>query len=44
MGGNFVVRWDVKNNAGTMVPAGFYLAVLESSAGTRLMLQLKVVR
>ena len=44
MGGNFVVRWDVKNNAGTMAPAGMYLAVLESSAGTRLMLQLKVVR
>jgi Ca-activated chloride channel family protein len=44
LGGNFMVRWDVKNNFGTLVPAGMYFAILETSGGTRLMLSMKVLR
>jgi hypothetical protein len=44
LGGNFLVLWDVKNNFGGLVPAGIYLAVLETSSGARLMLSMKVVR
>jgi Ca-activated chloride channel homolog len=44
MGGNFLVKWDVKNNAGSFVPTGAYFAVLETSCGLRMMITLKVVR
>lgn len=44
LGGNFLAKWDVKNNAGSFVPAGAYFAVLETSGGLRMMIQMKVVR
>ena len=44
MGGNFLVKWDVKNAAGNFVPTGAYFAVLETSGGLRMMISMKVVR
>ena len=44
MGGNFLARWDVKNDKGFFVPAGMYFAVLQISNGTHAMLSMKVIR
>jgi uncharacterized protein YegL len=44
MGGNFLVKWDARNMVGTIVPTGAYFAVLETSGGLRMMINMKVVR
>ena len=42
MGGNFMVKWDVKDNAGKRVAAGSYFAVLEAGSA-RSMIQMRVM-
>jgi len=42
MGGNFMVKWDVKDNGGKRVCAGFYLVVLEAGSA-RSMVQMRVM-
>jgi hypothetical protein len=44
MGGNFLTRWDAKNDKGFFVPAGMYFAVLQISGGMHAMLSMKVIR
>jgi Vault protein inter-alpha-trypsin./von Willebrand factor type A domain. len=44
MGGNFIIRWDVKNDKGLAVPAGMYFAILETGNGMHSILSMKVIR
>jgi len=44
MGGNFLIRWDAKNDKGCEIPAGMYFAVLEISTGIHSILFMKVIR
>jgi Ca-activated chloride channel family protein len=44
MGGNFLVRWNAKNDKGFSIPAGVYFAVLKIGNSMHSMIAMKVIK